>query len=383
MASESVNIMGSTGSIGVQALEVAKLHKIRVNGISANKNVELMEKQIREFSPKICHMYDEKAGKELKLKVADTDTKVIWGADSLSEFAVWEGADTLINSVMGSIGLKSTVTAIEKGLKIALANKETLVAAGKIVTEALKKHNGTLIPVDSEHSAIFQSLMGNDRKALKNIILTASGGPFFGKKREELEKVTVADALNHPNWSMGAKITVDSATMMNKGLEVIEAKWLFGTENIKVVIHRESIIHSMVEYIDNSVIAQLGVPSMKIPIQFALTYPERYISDVPSADFPLIGNLSFYEPDYETFGCLKIAIKAMKQGGLAPLCMNAANEVAVEYFLKGKIKFTQIEETVANMLSGFENSYEYTLEECLEKDKEIRAKTYEYLGKEL
>lgn len=378
----SVNIMGSTGSIGTQALEVCKMHNIKVNGISANKNVALMEKQIREFSPKVCHMYDSVAGKDLAARVSDTDTKVIWGADSLSEFAIWDGADTLLNSVMGSIGLESTMKAIEKGLKIALANKETLVAAGKIVTEALEKHKGTLIPVDSEHSAIFQSLMGNDKKALKNIILTASGGPFFGKTREELKNVTVADALKHPNWSMGSKITIDSATMMNKGLEVIEAKWLFDTENIKVVVHRESIVHSMVEYTDNSVIAQLGVPSMKIPIQFAFTCPERLPSDVASADFPLIGNLSFYEPDYETFGCLKLAFEAMKNGGLAPLCMNAANEIAVEYFLNGKIGFTDIEKTVEAMLENFENSYEYTLSECLYKDKEIRNKTREYIGKE-
>ena len=379
MASSSVNIMGSTGSIGTQALEVLKMHNIRVNGISANKNVELMEKQIREFSPKICHMYDEEAGKDLKTRVADTDTKVIWGEDTLSDFATYEGADTLLNSVMGSIGLKPTVTAIEKGMKIALANKETLVAAGEIVTDALKKHKGCMIPVDSEHSAIFQSLMGNDRKAVKNIILTASGGPFFGKTREDLKTVTVADALRHPNWSMGSKITIDSATMMNKGLEIIEAKWLFDTENIKVVIHRESIVHSMVEYKDNSVIAQMGAPSMKIPIQFALTYPERLTCDVPSADFPAIGSLSFYEPDYETFGCLKLAIRAMKEKGSMPLIMNAANEIAVSYFLKGRIGFLQIEETVEAMMDTTKNRFGCNLSECLSFDKEVRAKTEEYI----
>ncbi len=381
MATQSINIIGSTGSIGTQALEISRMHNIRVNGLSANSNIELMEKQIREFSPKICHMYNEKAGRELAVKVADTDTKVIWGEDTLPEFAVYDGADTLLNSVMGSIGLESTVKAIRKGMKIALANKETLVAAGKIVTDELKKSKAMLIPVDSEHSAIFQSLMGNNRKDLKNIILTASGGPFFGKTRKELEKVTVKDALNHPNWSMGAKITIDSATMMNKGLEIIEAKWLFDTENIKVVIHRESIVHSMVEYKDNSVIAQLGTPSMKIPIQFAFTYPERLSCDVPSADFAKIGNLSFYEPDYDTFGCLKLAISAMKQGGLAPLCMNAANEVAVSYFLNGKLNFLQIEEVVGEILSAFENKYDYTLSDCLICDKEIRRKTQEYIEK--
>lgn len=380
MATKSVNIMGSTGSIGTQALEIAKAHGIRVNGLSANENVSLMEKQIREFSPRICHMYSEKAGRELAVKVADTDTKVIWGEEALSEFAVYDGADTLLNSVMGSIGLESTVKAIKKGMKIALANKETLVAAGKIVTEELRKSKSELIPVDSEHSAIFQSLMGNNKKGLKNIILTASGGPFFGKTRKELESVTVKDALNHPNWSMGAKITVDSATMMNKGLEIIEAKWLFDTENIKVVIHRESIVHSMVEYIDNSVIAQLGTPSMKIPIQFAFTYPERLPCDTSPADFASIGRLTFYEPDYDTFGCLRLALQAMREGGLAPLCMNAANEVAVGYFLKGKAGFLKIEETVGRMLADFENKYDYTLEDCLAADKEIRRKTEEYIN---
>lgn len=379
MASSSVNIMGSTGSIGTQALEVLKMHNIRVNGISANKNVKLMEKQIREFSPKICHMYDKEAGKDLKTRVSDTNTKVIWGEETLSDFATYEGADTLLNSVMGSIGLKPTVDAIEKGMKIALANKETLVAAGEIVTGALKKHNGCMIPVDSEHSAIFQSLMGNDRKGVKNIILTASGGPFFKKTREELKNVTVSDALRHPNWSMGSKITIDSATMMNKGLEIIEAKWLFDTENIKVVIHRESIVHSMVEYKDNSVIAQMGTPSMKIPIQFALTYPERLECDVPSADFPAIGNLSFYEPDYETFGCLKLALRAVKEKGCMPLIMNAANEIAVSNFLNGKIGFLQIEETVEAMMNSIENRFGCNLSECLLFDKEVRAKTEEYI----
>lgn len=379
MKTQAVNIMGSTGSIGTQALEVCRMHNIRVNGISANSNISLLEKQIREFSPKVCHVTDEAAGRELEIKVSDTDTRVIYGKSTLEDFAVWEGADTLLNSVMGSVGLKSTVSAIRNGMKIALANKETLVAAGSIVMNELKKADGVMIPVDSEHSAIFQSLSGSRRDDLKRIILTASGGPFFGKTRVELAEVTKESALKHPNWSMGRKITIDSSTMMNKGLEIIEARWLFDTENIDVVVQRESIIHSMVEFKDNSVIAQLGVPSMKIPIQLAFTWPERLECDVPALDFTKLSKISIGTPDYETFGCLKLAREAMKRGGSYPLVMNAANEVAVEAFLSDKIKFLQIEELIGNVMNTYGNEKELTLEECLALDGEIRIKSIEQL----
>ena len=379
MKTKSVNIMGSTGSIGTQALEICEAHNIRVNGISANSNVALLEKQIRKFSPAVCHVSDRAAGRELQIKVSDTATRVIYGSDTLEEFAVWDGADTLLNSVMGSVGLKSTVSAIRKGMKIALANKETLVAAGSIVMNELKKANGVMIPVDSEHSAIFQSLSGSRREDLKKIILTASGGPFYGKKRSELSEVTKEAALKHPNWSMGRKITVDSSTMMNKGLEIIEARWLFDTEDIEVVVQRESIIHSMVEFKDNSVIAQLGVPSMKIPIQLAFTWPERLSCDVPPVDFFKLGAISLGEPDYETFGCLRLAKEAMKKGGSFPLVMNGANEVAVEAFLSDRIKFLQIEELIERVMNTYGSKAELNLEECLLLDKEIRVRASEEL----
>ena len=379
MKTKSVNIMGSTGSIGTQALEICEAHNIRVNGISANSNVALLEKQIRKFSPAVCHVSDAAAGRELQIKVSDTQTKVIYGSDTLEEFAVWDGADTLLNSVMGSVGLKSTVSAIRKGMKIALANKETLVAAGSIVMNELKKANGVMIPVDSEHSAIFQSLSGSSREDLKKIILTASGGPFYGKKRSELSEVTKEAALKHPNWSMGRKITVDSSTMMNKGLEIIEARWLFDTEDIEVVVQRESIIHSMVEFKDNSVIAQLGVPSMKIPIQLAFTWPERLSCDVPPIDFFKLSQISLGEPDYETFGCLRLAKEAMKKGGSFPLVMNGANEVAVEAFLSDRIKFLQIEELIERVMNTYGSDAELNLEECLLLDKEIRVRASEEL----
>lgn len=379
MKTKSVNIMGSTGSIGTQALEICEAHKIRVNGISANSNVALLEEQIRKFSPAVCHVSDAAAGRELEIKVSDTQTKVIYGSDTLEEFAVWDGADTLLNSVMGSVGLKSTVSAIRKGMKIALANKETLVAAGSIVMNELEKANGVMIPVDSEHSAIFQSLSGSRREDLKKIILTASGGPFYGKKRSELSEVTKEAALKHPNWSMGRKITVDSSTMMNKGLEIIEARWLFDTEDIEVVVQRESIIHSMVEFKDNSVIAQLGVPSMKIPIQLAFTWPERLSCDVPPVDFFKLSQISLGEPDYETFGCLRLAKEAMKKGGSFPLVMNGANEVAVSAFLSDRIKFLQIEELIERVMNTYGSDAELNLEECLLLDKEIRVRASEEL----
>jgi len=379
MKTKKINILGSTGSIGTQALEICRETGITVNGISANTNIELIEKQVREFKPAFCHIYNKKLGKELKVKLADTDTIVMYGEESFCDFAISGDADTLLTSVVGSIGLAPTMAAIEKGMKIALANKETLVAAGNLVMKSAKKHNAEIIPVDSEHGAVFQALQGNDRKKIKNIILTASGGPFFGKDREFLENVTKKDALKHPNWDMGAKITIDSATLMNKGFEVIEARWLFDTTDIKVVVHRESIVHSMVEYTDNSIIAQLGVPSMKLPIQYALTYPEREPCSVDSLDFSKLKSLTFYEPDIKTFRCLSFALDSMKEGGSMPLCLNSANEIAVSYFLKDRIRFLDIERTVEKMLSSHIKIENYNLDEALMLDKELKTKTSELL----
>lgn len=382
MKTKIINILGSTGSIGTQALEICKETGIKVNGISANSNIALIEKQVREFKPEVCHIYNKELGKELEIKLKDTNTKVLYGKETFTEFATYADADTLLTSVVGSIGLAPTMAAIEKGMKIALANKETLVAAGELVMAAAKKHNAEIIPVDSEHGAIFQALQGNDRKKVKNIILTASGGPFFGKDREFLKNATRIDALKHPNWDMGAKITIDSATLMNKGFEVIEARWLFDTSNIKVVVHRESIIHSMVEYTDNSIIAQMGVPSMKLPIQYALTYPEREPCSVAPLDFSKISTLTFYEPDIKTFRCLDFAIRAMEEGGSMPLCLNSANEIAVSWFLKDRIKFLDIEKTVEKMLLSHKKTKIENLEHALMLDIELKEKTTRLLEEE-
>lgn len=379
LKTEIINILGSTGSIGTQTLSVCKERNIKVNGISANNNIDLLEKQAREFNVKFCHINNKDLLNDLKVRLSDTDIKVLGGEEALCDFAVSGNADTLLTSVVGSVGLAPTVAGLKNKMKIALANKETLVAAGKIVTDVKNKYGGEIIPVDSEHGAIFQCLMGNNKKDVKKLILTASGGPFFGKTREELKDVTRKDALKHPNWDMGAKITIDSATLMNKGFEVIEARWLFDITDIDVVVHRESVIHSMVEYTDNSVIAQMGVPSMKLPIQFALTFPKREECQVESLDFSKYSNLTFYKPDMETFGCLKLALSSMKEGGSMPLCLNSANEIAVAYFLKDKIKFLDIEKTVETMLSSHKKIDDMTLEEAIELDKELKIKTVELL----
>ncbi len=360
---ERLNILGSTGSIGTQALDICRHLNIRVCGISAGSNIALLEEQIREFHPLFCHVYDEKQGRELALKVKDTDTKVLYGKESLCDFVLAGNPDTLLTSVVGSVGLLPTMCAIEAGIKIALANKETLVAAGKLVMEKAREHKVSIIPVDSEHSAVFQALQGNDRRDLKRVILTASGGPFFGKTTEELRLVTRKDALKHPNWDMGAKITIDSATLMNKGFEVIEARWLFDTNAIDVVVHPQSIIHSMVEYQDHSVIAQLGVPSMKIPIQYAFTYPERKDCPVDSPDFFRIGNLSFFEPDKKTFPLLQMAYDALETDGTAPMVLNGANEMTVQAFLQDKIRFTDIAEINGEVLKRHTPKQNYTLED--------------------
>lgn len=372
---ENISVLGSTGSIGTQALDVARLLKFNVKALTANGNVDLLERQAREFKPQLVVIGSEEKAKDLRLRLADTDIRVSCGMDGLCEAAALDSVDTVLNSVVGMVGLKPTLEAISAKKNIALANKETLVAGGSLVMRSAKENGVNIYPVDSEHSAIFQCLQGcPDKKMLKRLILTASGGPFFGYTADELKDVTVEQALNHPNWSMGAKITVDSATMMNKGLEIIEAKWLFDVpvENIDVVVHRESVVHSMIEFIDNSVIAQMGVPDMKIPIQYALTYPNRVESSVSRLDLSKVAKLTFFEPDYDTFKCLVACKKAMEIGGTAPASANGANEEAVRLFLERKISFTDIGELVWSAVERSKPCEIHTLDAVLEADLAAR-----------
>jgi 1-deoxy-D-xylulose-5-phosphate reductoisomerase len=348
-----------------------------VYALTANSRTDIIEQQIRKFNPRIAAVADENAAADLKIRVADTSTKILAGKQGVEECARC-GADTVLNSIVGIAGLAPTLAAIDAGSNIALANKETLVAGGKIVLDAAEKKGVSILPVDSEHSAIFQSLQGcQSKKQIKKLILTASGGPFFGRKKEELEKVTLEQALNHPNWSMGAKITIDSATMMNKGLELIEAAWLFGmkAKDIDILVHRQSIVHSLVEYVDNSVIAQLGVPDMRIPIQYALTYPDRFISPVKQLDLAQAATLTFEKPDYETFACINLCRKAFEKGGLYPAAVNAANEKANELFRNGKIKFLDIPKAVEAAFDYTADVSDYTLEQVFETDSLIRSET--------
>lgn len=372
---ENLSILGSTGSIGKQSLDVCRKCGYGVKALTAFSSVDEIEKQAREFKPEKVALVDEKAAADLKIKLADADIKVLGGMDGVCECAEIQSADTVLNSVVGMAGLKPTLTAIYAGKKIALANKETLVAGGQLVMSEAKKHGVEILPVDSEHSAIFQCLQGKPtNKALKKIILTASGGPFFGKTADELRDVTVEKALKHPNWSMGAKITIDSATMMNKGLELIEAVWLFSVkpDDVDIVVHRESIVHSAVEYDDNSVIAQLGLPDMRIPIQYALTYPERFESPVGELSLSQIGKLTFFEPDYETFRCINLCRKAINMGGLYPAAVNSANEQANLMFRQGKIGFLDIADRVEAVLEKTPHYDNYTFEDILEIDKFAR-----------
>ncbi len=372
---KNISILGSTGSIGTQSLDVCRMHGYSVKCLTANFNVDLMEAQIREFKPEIVCMMNERAAGDLKIKISDMDTKVAVGLDGLIECAVYDGADTVLNSVVGMIGLQPTLEAIKARKTIALANKETLVAGGHLVTNLAKEYGVSILPVDSEHSAIFQAMQGSPSKsAVKKIILTASGGPFFGKTLEELEHVTAADALKHPNWDMGQKITIDSATMMNKGLEFIEAKWLFDmpNEDIEIVVHRESVVHSAIVYQDNSMIAQLGVPDMRIPIQYALTYPERKPSPVASLSLSDYGRLTFFEPDYENFKCIDVCRNAIEMGGLHPAAANGANEESVKLFLEGKIKFTDIAYLNDKAMRNAPEKKNFTLADVLETDKMAR-----------
>lgn len=372
---KNISILGSTGSIGTQSLDVCRMHGYSIKCLTANSNVDLMEAQIREFKPEIVCMMNEKAASTLKAKISDMNTKVVAGLDGLIECAVYDGADTVLNSVVGMIGLQPTLEAIKARKTIAFANKETLVAGGHLVTNLAKEYGVSILPVDSEHSAIFQAMQGSPSKsAVKKIILTASGGPFFGKTLEELEHVTAADALKHPNWDMGQKITIDSATMMNKGLEFIEAKWLFDmpNEDIEIVVHRESVVHSAIVYQDNSMIAQLGVPDMRIPIQYALTYPERKPSPVASLSLSDYGRLTFFEPDYENFKCIDVCRNAIEMGGLHPAAANGANEESVKLFLEGKIKFTDIAYLNDKAMRNAPEKKNFTLADVLETDKMAR-----------
>jgi len=371
---KNISILGSTGSIGVQSLDVVRNLKLKVSGLSANSNIDLLEKQAREFVPKVVAINDDSLKDELKSRLKDLPIEVLSGVDGLKAVAAMDETDTVVASVVGIAGLIPTLEAIRKGKDIALANKETLVTAGSIVMSEAKKHKVNILPVDSEHSAIFQSLMGNNSNRVSKLILTASGGPFRGKSHEDLKKVTVKDALNHPNWVMGSKITIDSASLMNKGLEVIEARWLFDMplKKIEVLIHPQSVIHSMVEYCDGSVIAQLGSPDMRIPIQFALTYPDRMHNDFSKLDLLKTKSLTFEAPDFDGFPCLKLAFEALKMGGTMPAVLNAANEVAVGLFLKEKIRFVDIPVIIEEAMGKHQKNNNPSLEDIIEVDKETR-----------
>ncbi len=372
---KGIALLGSTGSIGTQSLDVCRMHGYRVVCLTANRRVDLMETQIREFRPDLVSMMDPVAADDLRTRVADTSTKVLSGMDGLIECATYSGADTVLNAVVGMVGLQPTLAAIQAKKALALANKETLVAGGHLVTNTAKAYGVDILPVDSEHSAIFQCLQGSPEKgAVKKLILTASGGPFFGKTLAELENVTAADALKHPNWDMGAKITIDSATMMNKGLEFIEAKWLFDMpiDAIDIVVHRESVVHSAIAYQDNSVIAQLGVPDMRIPIQYALTYPRRLPSPVQELSLVDYGKLTFYAPDYDTFRCINVCKDAIAAGGLRPAAANGANEESVRLFLNGKIKFTDIAVLNRAAMEACPQVADYTLDDVLQADRAAR-----------
>ena len=375
MEKRTISLMGSTGSIGRQSLDVIAACGMDVAALTANSNVELMEQQVRQFKPALAVMMDEKAAKDLKTRIADTNVRVASGMDGLLEAAEIESADTVITAVMGMVGLRPTLAAIRKGKRIALANKETLVCGGQIVMAEAEKYHAEIVPVDSEHSALFQCLQGNrDRGEVKRLILTASGGPFFGYTKEQLEQVTLAQALKHPNWSMGAKITIDSATLMNKGLEFIEAMHLYDMppEKISIVVHRESIIHSLVEYCDNAILAQIGTADMRLPIQYALSYPQRIPGPATELDMLSCPNLTFAKPDPDTFACLGLALKAAKLGGNAGAVLNGANEAAVGLFLQERIRFADIARLVERAMEEIPLRAVSALEDVLEADAQAR-----------
>ncbi len=371
-----ISILGSTGSIGTQTLEVVEnLGGFQIDAITGNQNIKLLEEQYYRFHPQLIAVYDEKNALVLRDRLKAEPVRVVGGMDGLMEAAAMKESDTVVTSVVGNVGLAPTFAAIEAGKDIALANKETLVSAGELVMNLVKKKGVHLYPVDSEHSAIFQSLRGNEGNAIRRILLTASGGPFRGKKREELISVKAQDALKHPNWSMGKKITIDSATLMNKGLEVMEAKWLFGVDasQIQVLVHPQSILHSAVEYEDGAVIGQMGVPDMKVPIQYALTYPKRLGNPFPKLDLFQVGQLTFEAPDREAFPCLGLAYRALEIGGTMPTVLNGANEIAVSKFLAGKIRFLDIAALIEKTMDAYTVKYDYSLEDLLEADAWAKA----------
>lgn len=375
---KKISILGSTGSIGTQTLEIVRNNgDIQVTALAAGNNIALLEKQIREFRPAIAAVWKEERAAELKDRVRDMEVKVLSGMDGLLAVAAEPESEILVTAIVGMIGILPTIEAIRAGKDIALANKETLVTAGHIIMPMAEEHHVSILPVDSEHSAVFQSLQGGQEKALHKILLTASGGPFRGKKKEELADVRVEDALKHPNWAMGKKITIDSSTMVNKGLEVIEAKWLFGVsvDQIQVVVQPQSIIHSMVEYQDGAVIAQLGTPDMKLPIQYALYYPERRYLPGERLDFGALSGITFEKPDMETFYGLKLAYEAGRAGGTLPTVFNAANERAVAMFLEGKIRYLQIPEIIGACMEAHRNIQAPGIEEILKTEQE----TYEFI----
>ena len=375
---KTIAILGSTGSIGTQTLEVVRENQdIRVAALAAGNNIALLEQQIREFAPKTAAVWTEEKAKELRERVKDLPVKIVSGMDGLLEISVLEETDILVTAIVGMIGIRPTIAAICAGKDIALANKETLVTAGHIIMPLAKEHHVSILPVDSEHSAIFQSLQGNEKNSIKKILLTASGGPFRGRKREELANIQVEDALKHPNWEMGRKITIDSSTMINKGLEVIEAKWLFDVDfdQIQVVVQPQSVIHSMVEYEDGAVIAQLGTPDMKLPIQYALYYPKRRNLPGDRLDFWKLTELTFEQPDLETFYGLRLAYEAGRAGGTMPTVFNAANERAVSLFLDRKIKYLEIPEIIHYCMDAHKRKEAPTVEEILSAE----AETYEQI----
>ena len=376
---KNIGILGSTGSIGRNTLNVVRNlningFNIEINFLSTNFNIDILAEQINEFKPKKVFILNKNKSEEFKSKFNFPNLKIHDDIKDLIEMIKWNDYDLLVNATVGFSGLIPTIEAIKSGKKIALANKETLVVAGQIINDLLEEYDTTLTPIDSEHSAILQCLAGEKPETINKIILTASGGPFRDKTFEEIKNSTIEDALNHPNWRMGNKITIDSATMMNKGLEVIEAKWLFriDAEKIKVIIHPQSIIHSMVEFKDGSIKAQLGNPDMRIPIQYAITYPDRVISDFPKLDFSKNSNLTFEEPDLEKFDCLKLAFDVLKQGGTYPVVLNASNEIAVELFLKGKIKFLEIPQLIRRIIETHKNQLEFTIDDITEIDRNTR-----------
>lgn len=380
---KNIGILGSTGSIGTQALDIIRENKslFNITALSGNNNIDLLEKQALEFKPEIIAVFNKYNADVLKIKLKPYNIKVYSGLEGLIKLSEYENIDILITSVVGMIGLKPTLAAIESGKTIALANKETLVTAGNIIMEKIKKNKGSLLPVDSEHSAIFQSLTSKKKNEINKIILTASGGPFRGKNKEDLININYKDALKHPNWDMGRKISIDSSTLMNKGLEVIEAKWLFDVdvEDIEVVVHPQSIIHSMVEYIDGSVIAQLGVSDMRIPIQYALTYPDRINNNLEKLNLTDVYKLTFESPDLETFPSLSLAYRALRENGTMPSVLNASNEVLVDLFLKEKIKFYDIPNTIENILDIHKNIKNPTIDDVLYSDDWARRKVKELL----